>query len=93
MAPSAPSPPSEPPSFEQSLARLDEIVHLLEEGQLGLDEALARYEEGVKLLRQGYQLLEKAERRIELLSGLDAEGRPVTRPLEDVSTWSSEGDA
>jgi exodeoxyribonuclease VII small subunit len=90
MAAGATSQPAEPPNFERSLARLDEIVRLLEEGQLGLDEALARYEEGVRLLRQGYRLLDEAERRIELLSGLDAEGRPVTRPLEDVSTLPPE---
>jgi exodeoxyribonuclease VII small subunit len=76
----------DPPTFEDALRRLDEIVHLLEEGEIGLGEALARYEEGVKLLRQSYELLPRAERKIELLSGVDAEGNPVTRPLEDVST-------
>jgi exodeoxyribonuclease VII small subunit len=79
---------SEPISFEQALERLEAIVHLLEDGEIGLSEALARYEEGVKLLRQSYELLERAERRIELLSGVDAEGNPITRPLEDVSTLS-----
>jgi exodeoxyribonuclease VII small subunit len=93
MALNTPSQPPESPNFEQSLARLDEIVRLLEEGQLGLDEALARYEEGVKLLRQGYRLLDQAERRIELLSGVDAEGHPVTRPLEDASTLPSDAEA
>jgi exodeoxyribonuclease VII small subunit len=76
------------PSFEASLARLQEIVHQLEEGEIGLDEALARYEEAMKLLRRSYELLQRAERRIELLCGVDAEGNPVTRPLEDVSTLS-----
>ena len=42
----------------------------------GLNESLERYEEGVKLLRQSYELLQRAERRIELLSGVDAEGNP-----------------
>jgi exodeoxyribonuclease VII small subunit len=87
---SPPETPSETPSFEQSLARLEEIVHALEEGELGLNEALGRYEEGVKLLRQSYELLERAGRKIELLSGVDAEGNPVTRPLEDVSTLTRE---
>jgi exodeoxyribonuclease VII small subunit len=73
-------------SFEQSLKRLEEIVHLLEEGELGLNEALARYEEGVTLLRQSYDLLQRAERRIELLSGVDAEGNPVTQPFDDTAT-------
>jgi exodeoxyribonuclease VII small subunit len=71
------------PTFEQALARLEEFAHQLEEGNLGLNEALASYEQAVGLLRQCYDLLEKAERRIELLSGIDAEGRPITRPLDD----------
>ena len=77
---------SDQPTFEQSLKRLEEIVHLLEEGELGLNEALERYEEGVKLLRQSYDLLQRAERRIELLSGVDAEGNPVTQPFDDTAT-------
>jgi exodeoxyribonuclease VII small subunit len=71
------------PSFEETLEQLEAIVQQLEEGKIGLNEALARYEEGVKLLRHCYGLLEGAERRIELLSGVDAEGNPVTTPLDD----------
>ncbi len=41
--------------------------------------------QGVKLLRRCYELLERAERRIELLSGVDAEGNPITTPLDDSS--------
>jgi exodeoxyribonuclease VII small subunit len=78
------------PSFEQALTRLDEIVHLLEEGNLGLNEALERYEEGVKLLRQSYELLQRAERKIELLSGIDAEGNPLTQPFDDTATYNKE---
>ena len=77
------------PSFEEALKRLEEIVHLLEEGEIGLDEALERYEEGVKLLRQAYELLGRAERRIELLSGVDAEGNPIAQPFDDQATLSS----
>lgn len=55
----------------------------LEDGELGLDEALDRYEKGVRLLRQCYDLLDRAERKIELLSGIDADGRPITTPLDD----------
>ena len=79
--------PSAEPSFEQALNGLESIVHELEEGQLGLAEALARYEEGVKLLKQCYGLLECAERRIELLTGVDAEGKPITRPFDDSATF------
>ena len=78
---------SDAPSFEQTLGRLEEIVHLLEEGKIGLDEALGRYEEGVGLLRKAYELLEKAQRRISLLSGVDSEGNPILRPMEDAASF------
>ena len=81
---------SDTPSFEQTLSRLEQTVRLLEEGQIGLDDALARYEEGVGLLRKAYELLEKAERRISLLSGVDSEGNPVLRPMEDAASFSLE---
>ena len=71
--------------FEAALEQLERIVRRLEEGEIGLNEALEQYENGVKLLRQCYDLLEKAERRIELLSGVDAEGKPVTTPMKDPS--------
>ena len=73
------------PSLEESLEQLEETVHRLEEGEIGLSEALQQYEKGVRLLRGCYDLLEKAERRIELLSGVDAEGRPVSTPMDEPS--------
>jgi exodeoxyribonuclease VII small subunit len=73
----------EAPNFEQALARLEAIVHELEEGSLGLADALARYEQGVGLLKQCYTMLEQAERKIELVSGLDSTGAPLVSPLDD----------
>lgn len=81
--PNNPHEPSGSPSFEKALAELEIIVERLEDGEIGLAESLAQYEQGVKLLKQCYQLLESAERRIELLSGQDADGNPVTTPLDD----------
>jgi len=82
---SSPQPSDEAavPVFEEALSELEKIVHRLEGGEISLNEALTDYEQGVKLLRQCYQLLEKAERKIELLSGVDAEGNPVSTPLDD----------
>ena len=71
------------PGFEESLARLEEIASELEGGRIGLEAALVRYEEGVRLLRRCSGLLSGAQRRIELLSGFDADGNPVTTPLDD----------
>ncbi len=78
-----PAPPPETPSFEAALASLEAIVHDLEDGDLGLAEALARYEQGIKHLRHCYDLLEQAERKIELLTGIDAEGRAKTMPFAE----------
>ncbi|MEQ8787376.1 MAG: exodeoxyribonuclease VII small subunit [Pirellulaceae bacterium] len=69
-------------SFEQSLEQLEAVVRDLEEGGLGLNEALASYEQGVRHLRRCYRALQHAERKIELLSGVDAEGNPLTEPLD-----------
>lgn len=77
---------TECPSFEQALAALEKIVHDLEDGRLGLTESLARYEEGVKLLKQCYLQLEQAQRRVELVTGIDSAGNPITRPFDDHAT-------
>lgn len=85
--------PSEPqPSlcFEEALAELESIVHELEEGQIGLADALGRYEKGVRLLKQCHGLLEDAQRRIELLTGIDANGNPITQPFEEPSASTLE---
>jgi exodeoxyribonuclease VII small subunit len=71
------------PSFEVSLGELESIVGELESGKLGLSDALARYEEGVKHLKSCHQLLERVERKIEILSGMDAEGNPITQPFDE----------
>ena len=71
------------PRFEESLARLEKIVHALEEGDLDLADSLGRYEEGMGLLRRCYDILKGAEQRIELLTGMDADGNPITRPLDE----------
>ena len=77
-------------SFEDSLGELESIVGQLESGTLSLAEALARYEQGVKHLSSCQRMLERAERRIELLSGVDANGNPITRPFDDAEAASLE---
>lgn len=74
------------PNFEASLAELETVVRALEDGQVGLDEALARYEQGIRLLKSCRQALQVAERKILLLTGIDADGNPVTEPFEESAT-------
>ncbi len=80
-------------SFEESLEELEKIVAELESGKLGLSDALARYEEGVKHLKGCQRLLETAERKIELLSGVDADGNPITEPFDEGDAESLEAKA
>lgn len=57
-----------PPSFEEALARLEQIVHDLEGSDLTLEETLARYEEGSQLVRSCTKRLDEAEQRIRVLT-------------------------
>ena len=54
-------------SFEQSLARLEQIVNRLEGDQMDLEESIALFEEGVKLAEACGQRLDAAEKRVTLL--------------------------
>jgi exodeoxyribonuclease VII small subunit len=69
--------------FEEALEMLERIVAELEEGSAGLAESLKQYEQGVKLLRHCHDELQKAQRKIELVTGVDAQGNPVSIPLDD----------
>jgi exodeoxyribonuclease VII small subunit len=69
-------------SFEQAIARLGEIVESLEEGEQPLEESLALFEEGMNLARSSQEILDRAERRIEELLGVDAQGRAVVREID-----------
>ncbi len=77
-----PEQPADSLTFEQALADLERIVRELEDGKTGLEEALARYEQGMALLRRCYSQLRQAEQRILELTGVDANGNPVTKPFD-----------
>jgi exodeoxyribonuclease VII small subunit len=73
-------------SFEACVAELQDLVRLLEGGTLGLAESIAGFERGISLLRHCYRTLEQAEQKIEILSGFDQAGNPVTVPFDAAST-------
>ncbi|MCX7857851.1 MAG: exodeoxyribonuclease VII small subunit [Deltaproteobacteria bacterium] len=53
--------------FEEGMKRLEDIVRLLEEGNLSLDEALDLFKEGISLTKELSRRLDEAEKRIEIL--------------------------
>ena len=71
-------PESEKLTFEQSLADLEKIVQELEDGELSMDDALASYEVGIGRLKRCYQLLDAAEKKVEQLISVDADGNAKT---------------
>jgi exodeoxyribonuclease VII small subunit len=79
--------------FEAAVSQLEEIVESLERGEPELAMALTKYETGVRLLSRCYALLERAERSVALLTGVDAEGNPVTASFDATATLDVEKDA
>lgn len=68
-------------SFDQALKRLEELVRRLEQGGSPLEQSLTEYAEAVELIRICQGKLDDAQGRIEVLSGFDASGHPIVRPL------------
>ena len=68
-------------SFEQSLARLDEIVRHLEKGDLPLKDALSLFEEGTSLIKNCGVMLDEAEQQVVKLKKGD-DRQPVELPFE-----------
>ena len=68
-------------TFEQSLARLEEIVRLLEKGDAPLAESLGLFEEGAGLVKACAQQLDEAEQKVVKLRK-SADGSPEELPFE-----------
>ncbi|WP_434683712.1 exodeoxyribonuclease VII small subunit [Pseudanabaena minima] len=54
-------------SFEEQMQRLEEIVEILDDGEVALDEMLSLYEEGMKRSQYCREYLEKAEQKVTLI--------------------------
>lgn len=68
-------------TFERQIARLEEIVSVLEQGDVQLADSLALFEEGTKLIAACTKQLDQAEQRVvKLMKGPG--GAPVEEPFE-----------
>ena len=69
-------------TFEQQIARLEEIVAALEKGDAQLADSLKLFEEGTKLIAACSKQLDQAEQQVvKLMKGAD--GAPVELPFEE----------
>lgn len=55
-------------TFETAIARLEEIVRMLESGNAPLDKSLAMFEEGVALVKLCNSRLDNAEQKVKMLT-------------------------
>ena len=70
--------------MEERLNRIEQILSLLQSGNVGLDEALALFEEGVAHVGAAEEALTKAELRIEEVLAR-GRSRPLATPVEGMS--------
>ena len=76
-------------TFEQAMARLEQIVATLESGKCTLDESMTLFEEGAKLTAFCRKALDSAEQKIRRLQGAaepvpEAESAPAEQPDESL---------
>ena len=70
-------------TFEDKIARLEQIVGALEKGDAQLAESLKLFEEGTKLVGECGRLLDEAEQQVVKLTK-GADGAPVESTFADV---------
>lgn len=81
---------SNPPNYEENLARLQQVVERLERDALGLEESLTLFEEGMSLVEQCDEQLRRVEERVKVLvSGSESLATRAELPVEQVSIEDS----
>lgn len=69
-------------TFEQSMARLEQIVRAMERGDVPLEESLRLFREGTQLVRDCSQLLDEAQLEVKKVLNA-ADGSPVLEAFAD----------
>ena len=63
-------------SFEQSMEQLEEVVRLLEQGNVPLEEAIELYKRGMTLSKSCHETLQQAEEQ--LITLVDRNGQETS---------------
>ena len=69
-------------TFEESMARLEQIVRAMERGDVALEESLKLFQEGTELVRSCTKLLDDAQMQIQKVMTA-ADGSPVMEDFAD----------
>ena len=69
-------------TFEESMARLEQIVRAMERGDVALEESLKMFQEGTELVRSCQKLLDEAQLQVKQIMTA-ADGSPVEVEFQD----------
>lgn len=69
-------------SFEQNMARLEQIVRAMERGDVPLEESLKLFQEGTELVRSCNKLLDEAQLQVKKIMTAP-DGSPVEEEFVD----------
>ena len=69
-------------TFEQSMARLEQIVRAMERGDVALEESLKLFQEGTALVRNCQKLLDEAQLQVKKIMTAP-DGSPVEEEFID----------
>ena len=69
-------------TFEESMARLEQIVRAMERGDVALEESLKLFQEGTELVRGCQKLLDEAQLQVKKIMTA-SDGSPVEEDFRD----------
>ena len=69
-------------TFEESMARLEQIVRAMERGDVALEESLKLFQEGTELVRSCQKLLDDAQLQVKKIMTAP-DGSPVDEDFQD----------
>ena len=69
-------------TFEQSMARLEQIVRAMERGDVALEESLKLFQEGTELVRSCQKLLDEAQLQVKKIMTAP-DGSPIEEDFQD----------
>mgnify|MGYP002731986331 CR=1 FL=1 len=69
-------------TFEESMARLEQIVRAMERGDVALEESLKLFQEGTELVRNCQKLLDDAKLQVKMIMTAP-DGSPVEEDFRD----------
>ena len=69
-------------TFEDSMARLEQIVRAMERGDVPLEESLKLFQEGTELVRSCGKLLDEAQLQVKKIMTAP-DGNPVEEEFQD----------